>query len=161
MSQYRLAREIRVSNEEAQAFIDAYFNTYPGVNQYIIRQLAEARERGYVETLMGRRRLLPELHSENQRVRQNAENIAINTPVQGTAAELIKLAMIRIYGELLKRESQAQLILQIHDELVLDVPDAELEAIQELVRHEMESAMSLSVPLKVQIGQGKNWYDAH
>ena len=105
--------------------------------------------------------MLPDLHSDNQRMRQNAENIAINTPIQGTAAELIKLAMIRIHRELASRDFKARLILQIHDELVLDCPDAEVDAVSALVKGQMETAMDLSVPLEVQLGVGKTWYDAH
>ena len=161
MSEFRLAREISVSTEEARAFIDAYFRNYSDVNRYIFNQLAAARESGFVSTMLGRRRMLPELHSDNQRIRQNAENIAINTPIQGTAAELIKLAMIRIHRALATGGFAGRLILQIHDELVLDCPDTEVDAVSALVREQMESAMDLSVPLKVQLGIGKTWYDAH
>jgi DNA polymerase I len=161
MTEYRLARELGISPDEARAFIDAYFDTYPGVNHYIRDQLVAARERGYVETMLGRRRALPDLHSDNQRIRQNAENIAINTPIQGSAAELIKLAMIRIYEELNRQQLDSLLLLQIHDELILEVPDRELLIVQDLVRTHMMSAMQLSVPLDVQMGVGKSWYDAH
>jgi len=161
MSAFRLARDLGISNNEAQDFIMTYFATFPGVNQYIAGQLAKARDLGYVSTMMGRRRYLPDLHSDNQRIRQNAENIAINTPIQGTAAELIKVAMIKLSRRLAAEKSKAKLILQIHDELVLETPRSELENVTRMVRESMEDIPELSVPLDVEIDAGDNWFEAH
>lgn len=167
MSAYRLARDQGISNEEAQNFIDAYFAYYPGVNLYIANQIAGATERGYVETMFGRRRYLPKLHSKNKRERQNAMNIAINTPLQGTAAELIKVAMIRLSDELKKGGFEAKLLLQIHDELVLEAPEHEVDKVKQVVKNCMENTldsfagMKLSVPLVVDVKTGDNWYEAH
>jgi len=161
MSPYRLAREIDITPEEAQEFIDAYFLNYPDVHRLITYQIAQAREKGYVTTLLGRKRNIPEIMSDNQRVRKNAENIAVNTPIQGTAAELIKRAMTSIVDKFHKQKLQTRLILQIHDELVFDVPKPELDTVKEIIRSEMEGALELSVPLKVDIGVGNNWFEAH
>ena len=167
MSQYRLAREINISIEEALEFKRAYFRLYPAVNEYIINQIARACQEGYVTTLMGRRRYLPELFSDNQRVRQNAENIAINTPIQGTAAEIIKAAMIAL-SEILKKKCRERkfsfptnLLLQIHDELVLEAHLDEVEELSSVVKECMERAVQLSVPLKAEVRSGENWFDAH
>jgi DNA polymerase-1 len=145
----------------AQAYIDNYFQKYHGVRDYIDKSLELARERGYVTTLMNRRRYLPDIGSSNRSVRQFAERIAINAPIQGTAADLIKVAMINIHRRLHKEKRRSKLILQIHDELVLEVPEDEAEAIKALVKEEMEGVMKLFIPLKVDIGVGKNWAEAH
>jgi DNA polymerase-1 len=120
--------------------------------------IRKAREEGFVSTLLGRRRFLPEIHSDNRQRREFAERIAINTPIQGTAADLIKVAMIRIHAAL--AEMRSRMILQVHDELVFDVAPSELQSVTELVRREMEEALPLSVPLKVDIGTGPNWLEA-
>jgi len=161
MSRFRLAREVNISNEEAQDFITAYFEMFPGVNRYIANQLAAAYKKGYVTTMMGFKRSIPELYSNNQRTRQAAENVAVNTPIQGTAAELIKLAMIRLHARLNEEKLLAQLVLQIHDELVLEVPVSELKTVRQIVRDCMEHTIELSVPLIVDIHTGDNWYEAH
>jgi len=161
MSPYRLARETGITNEEAQDFILAYFAFYPGVHEYIVDQLVKARGDGYVTTLMGRMRNLPELYSDNQRVRRNAENIAINTPIQGTAAELIKIAMINLSHELKKGGYQAKLLMQIHDELVLEAPHEEVESLRNVVEKCMKNTIELSVPLVVEVHSGHNWFEAH
>ncbi|MFC1477681.1 DNA polymerase I [candidate division KSB1 bacterium] len=161
MSRFRLAREVGISNEEAQDFIEAYFDTFPGVNLYRAQQIAKAYELGYVSTIMGRRRYIPELHSENQRVRQTAENVAINTPIQGTAAELIKVAMIKLHRRLREENPGSRLILQIHDELVLEVPKEEEETVRRIVRDCMEHTIELSIPLKIDMNSGPNWFEAH
>ena len=127
----------------------------------IERSLAEARERGYVTTLMNRRRYLPDIRSGNRSVRQFAERIAINAPIQGTAADLIKVAMIRIHRRLAEEKQRALLILQIHDELVFEVPERAMEDARSVVQEEMERVVDLVVPLKVELGVGKNWAEAH
>lgn len=161
MSPYRLARETGITNEEAQDFITAYFAFYPGVHEYIVDQLVKARGDGYVTTLMGRMRNLPELYSDNKRVRRNAENIAINTPIQGTAAELIKIAMINLSHELKKGGYQAKLLMQIHDELLLEAPHDEVESLKNVVKECMKNTIELSVPLVVEVHSGHNWFEAH
>ncbi|MFH1758256.1 MAG: DNA polymerase I [Pseudomonadota bacterium] len=161
MSAFGLSKELAVPPGVAQAYIDNYFQKYRGVRDYIDQSLGLARERGYVTTLMNRRRYLPDIGSSNRSVRQFAERIAINAPIQGTAADLIKVAMINIHRRLPKEKRRSKLILQIHDELVLEVPEEEAEAIKALVKEEMEGVMKLFVPLQVDIGVGKNWAEAH
>jgi DNA polymerase-1 len=161
MSAFGLSKELAAPPGVAQAYIDNYFQKYHGVREYIDQSLALARERGYVTTLMNRRRYLPDIRSGNRSVRQFAERIAINAPIQGTAADLIKVAMINIHKRLLKENRHSRLILQIHDELVLEVPEEELSAVRALVKEEMEGVMKLYIPLKVDIGEGRNWAEAH
>ena len=161
MSSYRLARELSISFDEAQEFITSYFSYFPDVNSFIQNTIARAYTDGYVTTMFGRKRYLPELHSDNQRIRQNAQNIAINTPLQGTAAEIIKRAMIRVDESLKKEKLQAGMLLQIHDELVFEAPKEELPELEKLVRNCMEKTVDLSVPLDVDIHTGANWYEAH
>ncbi|MDO8957833.1 MAG: DNA polymerase I, partial [Deltaproteobacteria bacterium] len=161
MSAFGLSKELAVHPGVAQAYIDNYFQKYHGVRDYIDKSLELARERGYVTTLMNRRRYLPDIGSSNRSVRQFAERIAINAPIQGTAADLIKVAMINIHRRLHKEKRRSKLILQIHDELVLEVPEDEAEAIKALVKEEMEGVMKLFIPLKVDIEVGKNWAEGH
>jgi DNA polymerase-1 len=161
MGPTRLARENDISLEEARRFIEAYFATYPGVFQYTVGSVARARDQGYVTTLLGRRRYLPELFSDNQGMRVAAENMAINTPVQGSSADLIKLAMINIRERLRREHLGTQMLLQVHDELVFEVPVAELAVVKPLVVEEMEHAIQLDVPIKVDAGAGRNWFEAH
>ena len=161
MGANRLARETGLSNKEAQAFIKTYFEVFSGVKAYLDATLELAREQGYVTTLLGRRRWIPELHSGDGRLRANAENMAVNTPIQGSAADLIKKAMIAMDRELRERELRSRMILQVHDELVFDVPGEEAQTVLELARHCMESAHSLNVPLTVDAGVGVDWLEAH
>jgi DNA polymerase I len=161
MGPQRLAREIDISLEEAKRFIEAYFATYPGVHRYTVESISQAKEQGYVTTLLGRRRYLQELFSDNQGMRVAAENMAINTPVQGTCADLIKLAMVNIRNRLRRERLSAQMLLQVHDELVFEVSLAELDRVKPLVMAEMERAVQLDVPIKVDVGVGRNWFEAH
>ncbi len=161
MGPARLARDTGLSVPEARQFIDRYFESFPGVRGWIDRTLEEARERGFVETLAGRRRRMPDITSQNSRIRSAAENAAVNTPIQGSAADIIKRAMIDLDARLEGSPLQAQLLLQVHDELVLEVPESELDATRELVRECMEGAADLRVPLKVDFGHGDNWLEAH
>jgi DNA polymerase-1 len=161
ISAFGLAKQLAIPPSVAQAYIANYFQKYHGVRDYIERSLEVAREQGYVTTLMNRRRYLPDIKSPNRSVRQFAERIATNAPIQGTAADLIKVAMINIHRRLLGEKRQTKLILQIHDELVFEVPEKELKAVQTLVKEEMEGVMKLTIPLKVEIGVGKNWAEAH
>ena len=157
MSASRLSGELGISMGQAAAFIREYFAAYPGVKAWSKAVVAEARERGYVTTLLGRRRYLPDLQSKSPTIRANAERIAVNTPIQGAAADMIKVAMLRLDRRLRQENPQAVLILQVHDELILDVPKAQAEAVSELVRREMGEALPLSVPLKVDVKIGANW----
>jgi DNA polymerase-1 len=161
MSAFGLAKELSIPPSVAQAYIANYFQKYHEVRDYIDKSLEQARERGYVTTLMNRRRYLPDIKSPNRSVRQFAERIAINAPIQGTAADLIKVAMINIHRRLVGEGRKTKLILQIHDELVFEVPPGELEGIKALVKEEMEGVVKLYIPLKVDIGVGKNWAEAH
>ena len=161
MSAFGLAKELGLNQKMAQVYIDGYFKKYHGVKVYLDGILANAVKKGYVTTLLNRRRYLPDLASGNAMVRQFAERTAINTPIQGTAADLIKVAMIRIQRQLAEKKLSAAMILQVHDELVFEVPEDELETVTELVRKEMEEVIKLNVPLKVDIADGRNWDEAH
>ncbi|MBN1383024.1 MAG: DNA polymerase I [Deltaproteobacteria bacterium] len=161
MSAFGLARELGLNQKLAQIYIDEYFKKYDGVKTYLDGILEAARRDGFVTTLFNRRRYLPELQSQNNVVRQFAERMAVNTPIQGTAADLIKIAMINIAGKLKERRLKSAMIMQVHDELVLEVPAAEKENVMALVRDEMEGVVALRVPLKVDCASGKNWDEAH
>ena len=158
---FRMSRELDISIQEGRELINRYFNTYPGIRKFIDDLLARAREDGYVSTLLGRRRKVPHLRSSNQRLRSAEERIAVNMPIQGTAAELIKIAMISIHQRLLKEGFKSRMILQIHDELLFETPEDEVDRLRELVVVEMEAALELDVPLKVDWGFGPSWYEAH
>ncbi|MCI5125975.1 MAG: hypothetical protein D3925_16275 [Candidatus Electrothrix sp. AR5] len=149
MSAFGLSGQLGISRKEAQTFIDRYFVHYPGIQQFMDDIMDQARADGYVTTLLGRRRQLPEINVSNANRRQFAERMAINTPIQGTASDIIKLAMIKVHHELIAQQAQARLLLQIHDELVLEVPEDELESISGMVKEAMESVLVLDVPLKV------------
>jgi DNA polymerase-1 len=156
-----LSRQLGISVDEAKRFIGEYFEKYPGVKAYIERSIERARENGFAETLLGRRRPLPDIGSEDGRVRSFSERIAVNMPIQGTAADMIKVAMIGIDRDIRERGLGSRMILQVHDELVFDVVPGEADEMERLVRDRMESAAELSVPLKVDIGTGANWLEAH
>jgi DNA polymerase-1 len=161
MSAFGLAKELGLTQKLAQAYIDEYFRKYEGVKRYLDQILVQARQDGYVCTLMNRRRYLPEINDTNANIRQFAERMAVNTPIQGTAADLIKLAMIRIAGRLRTQNLTAAMIMQVHDELVFEVPEEEVESVIVQVKAEMEQVMVLRVPLKVAVSYGRNWDDAH
>ena len=160
ISEFSLAEDIGVSRYEAREYIDNYLETYHGVRDYMKNIVAEARETGYTTTLYGRRRYIPELKSSNYNIRQGAERIALNTPIQGSAADLIKLAMIRVENALNRRYPQAKLLLQVHDELIVECPEDIAEAVADLVSTEMEQVAALRVPLTAEAKYGKSWYDA-
>lgn len=161
ISAFGLARDIGVSNAEAKRYIENYFARYPGVRAFLDKTIDDARINGYVTTLFNRRRFIPELASATAAVRSFGERTAVNTPIQGTAADLIKLAMIRIHERLSRQGLRSQMILQVHDELVFEVPDGEIETMKKLVRNEMEGVLTLAVPIRVDMGVGKNWDEAH
>jgi DNA polymerase-1 len=161
MGAYGLASRLSISHEEAQSFINAYFARYPRVNEFIAETIAMAYKKGYVTTLLNRRRYLPELKSDNRNIRDFGERTAVNTPIQGTAADMIKIAMIRIAECLQKNSWKSKMILQIHDELLFEVPVNEIDSLSRMVRTEMENAIQLSIPVRVDVGIGKSWYEAH
>ena len=160
ISEFSLAEDIGVSRYEAKAYIDSYLANYHGVREYMKQVVAEARENGYTKTLYGRRRYIPELTSSNYNIRQGAERIALNTPIQGTAADLIKMAMIRVDAVLSQKYPQAKLLLQVHDELIVECPDEIAEAVAALISEQMQQVAELSVPLLAEAKWGKSWYDA-
>jgi len=157
MSEYGLEQATELSREEASQFIASYFEKHPGVREYIESTKQQARENGYVKTLLERRRSIGEINSSNRQVREAAERMAINMPVQGTSADIIKVAMINLHREIEKRQLKSKMLLQVHDELVFEVPQEELEEMQKLVPELMSGALQLSVPLKVDIKSGNNW----
>jgi DNA polymerase I len=161
ISAYGLSHRLNISREEAKKLIDGYFSTYPGVKNYMESSIAMARENGFVETIMGRKRPLPDINSKNAVVRGMAERNAINAPIQGSAADIVKLAMINIRNRFRKESIQSRLVLQVHDELVFDALKSELEAVQRIVKEEMEQAVRLRVPLVIESGIGDNWLEAH
>jgi len=161
MGPQRLSRDLKISMDEGRAFLEAYFREFPKVPEFQKQAVERARELGYVTTLLGRRRAIPEVHSGDPGVRAQAENMAKNTPVQGTAADLIKVAMIRIHARLRDEGFSTRMILQVHDELVFEAPEEEWERAGALVRSEMEGALDLRVPLVAEVGIGDNWLEAH
>ena len=157
---YSLSRDLGITVKEAEDFIEAYLGTYPGVRRYMEQTIAHGRENGYVSTLFGRRRPLPELTAPNFNVRAQGERMAMNTPIQGTAADVIKLAMIRVYRRLAAEGLRAKLILQVHDELIVEAPLGEADAVRAIVKEEMERAADFAVPLTADVHEGRTWYDA-
>ena len=152
---------MNVDRKEAKELIDGYFETYPKVREYMDKSIQVAREQGYVETIFHRKRFLPDINSRNATVRGYAERNAINAPIQGSAADIIKVAMARIYERFQTYNLKAKMILQVHDELNFSVPKAEKEIVQQIVIEEMERAYRMHVPLKADYGWGKNWLQAH
>ena len=161
LSEFGLAKQLDISRTEAREFITKYFARYPGIRTYLDEAIEGGKENGYVSTILGRRRALPDLTSRNGSVRQAAERIAMNTPIQGSAADIIKLAMLRVDKALRERNLKSRLLLQVHDELVVEATNDERDEVVELLKSEMGKAMDLSVPLDVDVGQGQNWAEAH
>ncbi|TGD57299.1 DNA polymerase I [Flavobacterium humi] len=161
VSAFGLSNQTNLSRSESAALIDAYYKTYPRLRQYIQEQIEFARDRGYVQTVSGRRRYLKDINSANAVVRGAAERNAVNAPIQGSAADIIKIAMINIHKKLVAENWKSKMLLQVHDELVFDVHNSELEKIQPMIKHEMENAFTLNVPLEVDLGLGKDWLEAH
>ena len=161
ISAFGLSQRLKVPRKEAADLIDTYFKLYPKVRGFMEKSIAQAREKGYAETVLGRRRTLRDINSRNATARQAAERDAINTPIQGSAADLIKIAMVRVDRALKAEGLRAKMVLQIHDELVFDCPKAEAERLKEIVRREMTTAYDFGVPLEVGIGEGANWLEAH
>jgi len=161
ISAFGLSERLTIGRKEAKELIDGYFSSYPGVKAYMDDSIRRARELGYVTTMFGRRRYVPDIHSRNQVVRGNAERNAINAPLQGSAADIIKIAMVKIAGRLEKEMPEAKMILQVHDELIFEVDVSSVEKLKQIVTAEMKGAASLSVPLEVDTGTGHNWLEAH
>jgi DNA polymerase-1 len=160
ISDFGLAKNIGITRRQAKAFIDGYFDQYPQVHDYMDKMVALAREQGYVETLFHRRRYLEQIHSRNFNLRQFAERTAMNTPIQGSAADIIKVAMIRMQQMLAENHLQSRMLLQVHDELIFEGPEEEMATLSKLVPKVMDSAVTLDVPLKVESSYGPTWYDA-
>ncbi len=161
ISAFGLSQRLRISRAESKQLIENYFNTFPSISVFIEKTVAQAREKGYVETLFGRRRYLPDINSKNGSLRSLAERNAVNAPIQGTSADIIKLAMVRVSAVLKERKLKSRMVLQIHDELLFETIPSELEILKQIVKTEMENVISLSVPLIVECGYGKNWLEAH
>ena len=161
ISSFGLSERLTIGRKEAKDLIDGYFNSYPGVKIYMDESIRKARDLGYVTTMFGRKRYLPDIHSRNQVVRGNAERNAINAPIQGSAADIIKIAMIRIFDRMKSEEYLSKMILQVHDELIFETATSELEKLKDLVIFEMSNAVKLDIPLKVDWGTGNNWFEAH
>ncbi len=161
MSSFRLANELRIPRGEAASFINAYFQTYAGVSRFIADTKESAEKNGYVETIMGRRRYIRAITSANKLEKAGAERVAVNTPIQGSAADIVKTAMIRLDAALSREGISARLLLQVHDELILECPDSEVDAVEKLVQREMESVIALKVPLRVSVESGQSWGEFH
>ena len=161
MGAFSLAKDLGISNKEARQYIDSYFARYPKVSEFIEARKQEGRDHLYVKTLLNRHCAVSDINSKNGQIRSYAERNAVNYPVQGSAADIIKVAMIRIQDQLQQRQMKTRMVLQVHDELVFDVPQDELTEVEALVVELMEQAVQLSVPLEVCVGCGQNWRQAH
>ena len=157
LSAFGLAAQLKISTDEAKQQMEAYFARFGGVRDYLRNAVEEARKVGYTSTLYGRRRYLPDLNSDNRQRREVAERAALNAPIQGTAADIIKVAMIDVHKSLAESTLKSRMLLQVHDELVLEVVESEREEVEALVRDKMSSAIELSVPLEVSVGTGRSW----
>jgi DNA polymerase-1 len=161
ISAFGLAQRLSISRGEAADIISQYNVQYPRINQYLHDMVAFAQQNGYVETLLGRRRYLRDINSRNATTRGYAERNAINAPIQGTAADMIKIAMINIYEEFQKRKLKSKMLLQVHDELVFDALKSEIDEVKEIVKDKMRNALKLKIPIEVEMGTGDNWLEAH
>jgi len=161
MSAFRLANEMGIPRGEAQKFIDSYFATYSGVREYIDKVVGEAERAGYTTTILGRRRPIAAINSRNKTEKQAAERVAVNTPIQGSAADIVKLAMIRVAAAFAAERPKARLLLQVHDELIAEAPEAEAPAVAALMKREMEAAIALTLPLRVDVETARRWGDMH
>jgi DNA polymerase-1 len=158
---FGLAERMNVDRKEAKELIDGYFETYPQIRAYMDKSIEVARENGYISTILGRKRYLPDIHSHNAVVRGYAERNAINAPIQGSAADIIKIAMVKIYERFQSESIRSKMILQVHDELNFSVYPEEKEKVEKIVIEEMENAYQMQVPLKADCGWGANWLEAH
>ncbi len=161
ISSFGLSQDLSITTKEAAEYIQSYFETYPGVKQFLDQQVQQAKEQGYVATMFGRRRPVPELSSSNYMQRSFGERVAMNSPIQGTAADIIKIAMIQVSQSLKKHKMRSKLILQVHDELLIEAWEDEIEQVKDILKKDMESAAELSVKLEIDMKQGRDWYEAH
>jgi DNA polymerase-1 len=161
ISAFGLAQRLSIPRQDAGKIIDQYFNQYPGVREYIEREAQDARTRGYVSTLTGRRRYLRDINSANQTIRSATERVAINAPIQGTAADMIKIAMVKVHAALREGGFETRMLLQVHDELLFEVPQGEVDRVKPIIVKCMKEALPLRVPVLVETGTGKNWLEAH
>ena len=161
VSAFGLSNQTSLSRSESATLIEAYYQTYPRLKSFINEQIQFAREHGYVQTILGRRRYLKDINSANAVVRSAAERNAVNAPIQGSAADIIKIAMINIHKKLTSGNWKSKMLLQVHDELVFDVQNSELDKIQPMIKQEMENAFQLDVPLEIDLGAGRDWLEAH
>ena len=160
ISAFSLGQDIGVTVAEAKDYMEAYFATFPGVRRYMDAVVEKAKETGYVETIFHRRREMPELKSSNFNLRSFGERVALNMPIQGTAADIIKIAMVHVRNRLKAEKLDAKLILQVHDELIVECPEAESDTVKKILEEEMANAVQLSVPMLAEAGSGKSWYQA-
>lgn len=160
ISSFGLGQDLNITRKEAQEYIDNYYAAYPKLKEYIDGLVEEAKSTGVATTMLGRKRPIPEIASSNFMQRSFGERIAMNSPIQGTAADIIKIAMIRVHHRLLEEKLESRLILQVHDELLIETKDSELEQVRTILEEEMRGAAQLSVPLEIDVHQGENWYDA-
>ena len=161
ISAFGLSQDINCSQKEAAQYMKQYFETYPDVKKYLEQTVSDAKEKGYTTTLFDRRRPMPELSNSNHMIRQFGERAAMNAPIQGTAADIIKIAMIDVYHGLKDAGLKSKLILQIHDELLIEAYEEELEQVKEILADKMQHAVSLAVPMEIDLNVGSTWYDAH
>lgn len=161
ISSFGLSQDLSITTKEASQYIESYFETYPGVKQFLDRQVQQAKEQGFVTTMFGRKRPVPELSSSNYMQRSFGERVAMNSPIQGTAADIIKIAMIRVSQSLKEQNLSSRLILQVHDELLIEAREDEVARVKAILKEDMEKAAALSVNLEIDMKQGKDWYEAH
>ena len=160
ISEYGLSKNVHITPREAKEFIAKYFEMYPSIKQYMENNVEIAKAKGYASTLLGRVRYIPELSSTNHLLRQFGERVAMNMPLQGSASDIIKMAMINVHNKMIESKLKSKLILQIHDELIVDTCKDEIEIVTKILKHEMENVSSLNVPLEVDVNIGKSWFDA-
>jgi DNA polymerase-1 len=157
---FSLSKDLKITKKEAKSYIDAYFDRYPNVKKYMEDIVKAAEEQSFVTTILNRRRYIPEVTSSNRIVKALGVRLSMNTPIQGSAADIIKLAMVNVYKKLKENKLKSTLILQVHDELILNVYKDELEKVEQIVKQEMEQVIALKVPLEIDINLGKTWYEA-
>lgn len=160
ISDFSLSQDLHITKKEASEYMEIYFERYPKIKGYLDSVMQEAKENGYVLTILNRRRFIPEIKSSNRIVKALGERLAMNAPIQGSAADIIKLAMVNVYNKLKEKELKSTMILQVHDELILNVKENELEEVKQIVKDEMEKVLDMKVPLEVDTNMGKTWYEA-
>ena len=160
ISEFGLAKNVGTSWKEAKEYIDTYLQKYHGIREFMQNIVKEAKENGYVSTIFGRRRYIPELKNKNKNIVQFGERVAMNTPIQGSAADIIKIAMNKLYKALKENNLKSKLVMQVHDELIVETFDDELEIVKKLMKESMENVIKLDIPLDIDLNVGKSWYDA-